>query len=132
MGANYSEALKSTIEPLVFSLVSAQNRLETSLTDSIITEKMAKNIRLNGMRCLTELFKIIGDKFDWSDYYDLIYTNLLNPRMNNFADQNLQQPSAMLKLIGFWITQSNNLPFLYMDEFAPVRAIFIFIGQNRS
>lgn len=132
LGANYSEALKSTIEPLVFSLVSAQNRLETSLTDSIITEKMAKNIRLNGMRCLTELFKIIGDKFDWSDYYDLIYTNLLNPRMNNFADQNLQQPSAMLKLIGFWITQSNNLPFLYMDEFAPVRAILSLLGRTEA
>ena len=72
---------------------------------------MAKNIRLNGMRCLTELFKIIGDGFDWNDYIFLIYDNLLNPRMDTFADENLQQPSAMLKLISFWIGQSNTLPF---------------------
>ncbi|RCK66990.1 U3 small nucleolar RNA-associated protein 20 [Candida viswanathii] len=129
LGANYSEALKSTIEPLVFSLVSAQNRLETSLSDSVITEKMAKSIRLSGMRCLTELFKIIGDNFDWSDYYEMIYSNLLSPRMTNFADENLQQPSALLKLIGFWINQSNTLPFLYMDEFAPVRAILSLLGR---
>ena len=38
--------------------------------------------------------------------------------MDTFADENLQQPSAMLKLISFWIGQSNTLPFLYIDEFA--------------
>ena len=31
--------------------------------------------------------------------------------MDTFADENLQQPSAMLKLISFWIGQSNTLPF---------------------
>lgn len=131
LGANYSESLQTTIKPLVFSLVSAQNRIEsTSLVDSIITEKMAKNIRLNGMRCLTELFKIIGDGFDWNDYLSLIYDNLLNPRMDTFADENLQQPSAMLKLISFWIGQSNTLPFLYIDEFAATRAILSLLSKS--
>ncbi|KAL6450674.1 UTP20 U3 small nucleolar RNA-associated protein 20 [Candida maltosa Xu316] len=130
LGSNYSEALKSTIEPLVFSLVSAQNRLETSLPDGIVTEKIAKSIRSNGMRCLTELFKIIGTDFDWSDYLDMIYSHLLSPRMNNFANQNLQQPSALLKLIGLWITQSNTLQFLFADEFAPTRAILSLLGRS--
>ncbi|CAX42639.1 U3 small nucleolar RNA-associated protein, putative [Candida dubliniensis CD36] len=131
LGANYNAALQTTIKPLIFSLVSAQNRIEsTSLIDSIISEKMAKNIRSNGMRCLTELFTIIGDDFDWNDYLSLIYDNLINPRMETFADENLQQPSAMLKLISFWIGQSNTLPFLYIDEFATTRAILSLLSKS--
>ena len=49
--------------------------------------------------------------------------------MDTFADENLQQPSAMLKLISFWIGQSNTLPFYTLMNLL-LRAILSLLSKS--
>ncbi|KAI3405650.2 UTP20 [Candida oxycetoniae] len=134
LSKNYAKVLQATIQPLIYSLVSAQNRLDTPFNeddeDKDIIEKIAKSIRSSGMRCLNELFKILGSEFDWSDYVNLISGQLIEPRLVNFANENLQQPSAVLILMCSWINQPNTIPFLYVNDFAAVKAILSILGHD--
>ncbi|CAI5758446.1 unnamed protein product [Candida verbasci] len=131
LGSNYEEALIFTIEPLVYSLVSAQNCIESECND-IVMDKIARSIRTNGMKCLNELFKIVGESFNWKSYYDLIYNNLILPRLDNFANENLQQPSSLLQLITSWISNSNTVTLLYIDDFSIVRALLSILSRSKD
>ncbi|RLV90056.1 U3 small nucleolar RNA-associated protein 20 [Spathaspora sp. JA1] len=118
---NYTSALETTIEPLVYSLICSQNRIE--LNDDVICDKIARNIRSNGMKCLNELFEIMGQEYEWSGYVDKMYSSIISPRLNNFAQENLQQPSSLLQLVTNWINHKNTLEFLKVDEYAITKAV---------
>ncbi|KAG7664571.1 UTP20 [[Candida] subhashii] len=137
LGANYSEVLKTTIEPLVFCLISAQNRIESNIQedndaeqDDEVSGKVARNVRSGGMKCLGELFKIIGPSFDWNPYVNIIYEHLIMPRLTNFAVENLQSPSALLGVMTNWINTPNSLCFLYVDDYAPVKALLSILAKT--
>ncbi|EGW31357.1 uncharacterized protein SPAPADRAFT_154380 [Spathaspora passalidarum NRRL Y-27907] len=129
LGSNFANVLQTTINPLVYSLVCAQNRIDTASED-VISDKIARNIRSNGMKCLYELFQLLGASFDWSEYVDVIYANLISPRMASFATENLQQPSSLLNVMTSWINNSNTWIFLNADEFTPTKAVLSLLGHN--
>lgn len=166
LSKNYADVLAWTIKPLVYSLISAQNRLDVSSSnsngevyadagenendnedeqisnanidhedredDKIVTDKIAKSIRLSGMRCLKDLFVILGPEYDWSVYVDLISEYLIAPRLPNFSTENLQQPLATLTLMSSWINQPNTIPFLYANDFAAVNALLSILGNDHA
>lgn len=127
LGYKYQDVLATTIQPLVYSLVVAQqqilkNEVDGSVDD--ILDKSARNVRQVAMKCLNELFTLLGDTFSWDDQYvQVIYKYVILPRLLKFAQENLQQTSSLMKLITSWINHKNQVKFYYVDDFAPVDAV---------
>lgn len=130
LGNKYANALSTTIQPLVYSLVLSQQALETEL--ETIQEKTARSIRSTGMKCLNKLFKTMGETFNWDDHLPTIYDYLIKPRMEKFAVENLQQPSSLMKIILNWIELPNNFKFLYVDDFTPVILIISLLSATNA
>ncbi|KAK6201164.1 armadillo-type protein [Scheffersomyces amazonensis] len=153
LGSQYNEALKFSVEPLVFSLVVAQKTIDIekdsakdtdtdtetetdiqieSVEVNVNDDKAARNIRQMGMRCLNDLFKLVGERYDWNEQMPIIYNNLIKPRLSHFAQENLQQVSSLMKIIVNWIDNENSIPFLYLDNLAPVNAITSLFGSKKA
>lgn len=154
LGYNFSDALISSIQPLIFSMAMAQKRLDSApqleltnednedfeqdneeesseVKDDKVQIKVAKRIRQLGMRCLNELFKLLGKTFEWDIYFDPIYKYVIEPRLKNFDKENLQQPSSLLSILVSWIKLPNINKFLLIDDFKPARAIISLIESRK-
>ncbi|CCG22033.1 Utp20 protein [Candida orthopsilosis Co 90-125] len=128
---NHASVLATTIEPLIYSLLCAQNRVDCGVDgEDPVSDKMARNIRSSGMRSLKELFQILGPQFDWAPYVGVVSNDLIAPRLPKFANENLQQPSAVLLLMCFWIQSPNTLPFLFANDFDAVKAILSLLEKS--
>lgn len=129
LGYKYNDVLRTSIEPLVYSLTISQKVIDddNNADYDLIVKKTARNIRQLGMKCLGDLFKVLGESFQWEEYINLIYEEIIKPRLNNFTEENLQQASSLMKLMTSWIELPNLISFLYIDKFAPVEAIISMI-----
>ncbi|KAI5950063.1 UTP20 [Candida theae] len=130
---NRVSVLATTIEPLIYSLLCAQNRIDCGMEgEDPIMDKMVRNIRSTGMRSLKELFYILGPSFDWTPYVSVVTNDLIAPRLPKFASENLQQPSAVLTLMCFWIQSPNTLSFLFANDFDAVKAILSLLERQEA
>ncbi|KAK6455729.1 U3 snoRNP protein [Scheffersomyces xylosifermentans] len=136
LGSQYNDVHKTTIEPLIYSLVVSQECIDLQQNsineDDSTLEKAAKNIRQTGMRCLSNLFKILDGNYDWKQHSEIIYDNIIKPRMANFVTENLQQPSSLLKVITSWIDQPNTIALLYIDDYSPASAVLSLLGNDKA
>lgn len=125
LGYQFGQVLKSTVRPLVFSLVAAQDIIdqgtETGASDH--RDKVARTVRQMSMKCLNSLFKLLGDTHDWEQEASLIYLSIFKPRLGKFAEENAQQPSSLMQIMLGWIEFLSLLQFYYFDEFATVQAV---------
>ncbi|KAG5421363.1 UTP20 [Candida metapsilosis] len=130
---NHVSVLATTIEPLIYSLLCAQNRIDCGMDgEDLVSDKMVRNIRSTGMRSLKDLFHILGPQFDWTPYVNVVTNDLIAPRLPKFANENLQQPSAVLSLMCFWIQSPNTLPFLFANDFDAVKAILSLLEKSEA
>ncbi|KAI5966086.1 UTP20 [Candida margitis] len=130
---NHAFVLATTIEPLIYSLLCAQNRIDCKVEgEDPVSDKMARNIRSGGMRNLKELFRILGPQFNWKQYVGVVSDDLIAPRLPKFANENLQQPSAVLTLMCFWIQSPNTLPLLFANDFEAVKAILSLLERPEA
>ncbi|KAI9046120.1 putative HEAT repeat protein (DRIM) [Aspergillus affinis] len=60
-----------------------------------------RNIRYTCIRCLELIFSISQDR-DWSPYVCVIFDEVVNPRLDNFATETTQGVSGLLKLFRVW------------------------------
>lgn len=123
LGAKHSAALETTIEPLLYVLILAQNVIGQG------PDKTARIVRTNGMRALSSLFGLLGS-YSWDKYISTIYEAILHPRLRLFAEENLQQPSALLRIMTGWIEYPNLHQFLWVDDCAPARAIVLLLHSE--
>ncbi|KAG7193733.1 U3 snoRNP protein [Scheffersomyces spartinae] len=135
LGPNYNQVLETTIKPLVYGLVVSQSVIDNDmdvedLDNNLI--KAARNVRQNGLRCLNQLFELLGGSFNWVDYVPYIYELIVKPRLVNFAAENLQQPSSLLRIITKWINSNNMNIFLYVDDFATTNAIVSLLANRNA
>ncbi|PLB55409.1 HEAT repeat protein [Aspergillus steynii IBT 23096] len=60
-----------------------------------------RNIRYTCIRCLELIFSISLDR-DWAPYVRVIFDEVINPRLDNFATETTQGVSGLLKLFRVW------------------------------
>lgn len=162
LGHKFQDSLVSTIEPLIYSIAVAQHVLTSADSAEIVVEdeeeleekveeeeeeeekqeeeeenlrinlKICKNIRQLGMKCLNQLFTLLGNYYNWKQNVDFIYNYIINPRLNKFEDENLQQPSSLLKTMVGWIKIPQIGEFLLMDDLYPVRSIISLMGNDKA
>jgi U3 small nucleolar RNA-associated protein 20 len=74
---------------------------------------MTRNVRQAGIQCLELLFSNFSE-VDFSAYLPLIFTDLINPRLERFATETSQSVSGLLQLFGTWA--SNPRTTLYLVD----------------
>lgn len=131
LGLKYGEVLRSTIPPLIYCLVVAQNFIDGEHEDEILN-KIARNIRQLGFKCLNTLFKILIGTHSWSQEAPVLYNLVVRPRLEHFANENAQQPSSLMQIMLGWIESTNLVPFLYFEDFAPVKAIMSLLSNPHT
>lgn len=122
LGFKFSNVLGSTVEPLIFILLCAQGAAET-MDEGDLLEKIAKNVRQLGYKCLSLLFKITSSTYDWSNHALVIYSKIVKPRLPQFSQENAQQPSSLMRIMLGWMESPSQIPLYYFDDYSPVRAI---------
>lgn len=142
LGYKFKDALSNTIEPLIYSMSVAQKYIDQSNSPEQDEDfsghegdtdlKIAKHIRQLGMRCMNELFRLLGDSYDWEIYFESIYHNIIKPRLEMFANENLQQTSSLLSILTSWIKIPRIGKFLLIDDLQPSRAIISLIENRKA
>lgn len=133
LGPKHSAVLSTTLEPLLYALITSQSVIDTidsSPESTIIDIKTARTIRLLGMKCLSDLFVTLGESYNWEESKSTIYESIIKPRLTNFANENLQQVSSLMRIMLNFIDHPNTLSFLYVDGFAPAKAIITLLSNT--
>ena len=131
LGSKYPNAVLSTLHPLLYCIAFSYAFGKTENTD-IFINKQVSILRQQSLRALNSIFQVIGHTISWTDYIDQIFNIVIKPRIPDFANENLQQPSSLLKIIIFWTTEKEFYPFLYYDDFACVRIIMDTLSNEHA
>ncbi|WEW58084.1 U3 snoRNP protein [Emydomyces testavorans] len=73
-----------------------------------------RNIRQMGTRCLELVFSVSHD-VDWTPYIPIIFTEVINPRLPNFAVETAQSVSGLLQLFRTWASHPRSALYLNSD-----------------
>lgn len=117
------------MESLMFALHNSQKA--TSFEPNSVAMKTVRSIRNTGIKCLELLFRVMENVTSWSPYFATIYKHLIQPRLVTFAADNLEQPSAMMKLFETLSSKPSLVQYLGYDESAIIKGYFSCIADER-
>ncbi|ANB11042.1 Utp20p [Sugiyamaella lignohabitans] len=123
------------IESLILCLYRA-NQAHTDLneqdedepTDSVIGKNI-RSIRQLGFKCLNALFSILPGS-NWAGCFDIIYSNFISNRMAKFAEENLQQPSSLMRIFVTLSSEKSLVRFLTWDNCAIIKSFFACLSYD--
>lgn len=75
---------------------------------------LLRNIRTTGIRCLELVFSVSPD-MDWNDYIPIVFTEIVKPRLENFAVETAQGVSGLLQLFRTWASNPRSALY-FIDE----------------
>lgn len=81
-----------------------------------------RNVRSTCIRCLELIFSVSQDR-DWTPYVRVIYDEVINPRLENFAVETAQGISGLLKLFRTWATSARSSFYLAQHNSAALTKI---------
>lgn len=131
LGSNFPDVMKSVIRPLIYSICMSNYVLSQDINHDFI-DKVAINLRQLGMKCFHSLFEYLGETLDWAEYIADIYNNVIKPRLVRFEDENLQQPSSIMKMMTYWANHKFLYKFLYFDDYAPAKALMRTLSSDNA
>ncbi|KAL4959032.1 putative HEAT repeat protein (DRIM) [Aspergillus stella-maris] len=70
-----------------------------------------RNIRQTSIRCLDLIFSVSQDR-DWTSRVHIIFDEVINPRLDNFAVETAQGVSGLLKLFHTWASAPSSTFYL--------------------
>lgn len=129
LGEKFVPVTSSVTTPLVNSLMVAQKVIDRSDNQALVVS--ARNTRQSGMKTLLLLFTL-AHEFNWDDFIEAIYENVLGPRFVSFEDENLQQPSSMLKLMVCWSEFPHFHELLLINENEPAIKMLSLLGNANT
>lgn len=86
----------------------------TTGPDQTLQVALARNIRTIGIRSLELVFSVSSDT-DWTAYIPLIFTEVIEPRLDNFAVETAQGVSGLLQLFRTWAAHPRSARY-FIDE----------------
>lgn len=124
------DILQSQMEPfaerslnvVVYSLVRSCRLLYKSGQDAGIEQTaatgipLAKNIRQTGLRCL-DLLSSVSPDLSWQVYLPVIFKEVIDPRLDQFAIETAQTISGLLRLFHTWASSWKTA--LFLSDFNP-------------
>ncbi|KAK5141822.1 U3 snoRNP protein [Rachicladosporium monterosium] len=91
--------------------------LDTKLDDSNVPQdaSLLRSIRQTGIQCLVHIYADM-DVAQLGDQAHVILEEIVRPRLANFAPENMQSVSGMLRLFGAWASSPHTTPCLSGSE----------------
>ncbi|CCF58849.1 hypothetical protein KAFR_0F02520 [Kazachstania africana CBS 2517] len=129
LGSKVPHAILSALRPLVYS-IAVSYAVSLDPETEAYTLKMAANLRQKALKCLNDVFQNLGDRVQWNEYVSEIYEVIIDPRIETFAHENLQQVSSILKLVVFWTKNKEFYPFLYRDDYSIMKALMCTLSSE--
>ncbi|EGD86520.1 hypothetical protein H112_05015 [Trichophyton rubrum D6] len=99
-----SPFVNQTMNVVLYCLIRAYRQLaqsEAFTSDDSIQLGLLRNIRQLGVKCLDLVFSV-SPTVDWEPFIPLIFSEVVNPRLNNFAVETAQAVSGLLQLFRTW------------------------------
>ncbi|RAK86222.1 HEAT repeat protein [Aspergillus costaricaensis CBS 115574] len=90
-----------------------------------------RNIRHTCIRCLELIFSNTQDQ-DWSSYVRIIYEDVINPRLENFATETAQGVSGLLKLFHVWASAPKSSFYLVQYNDALLKKVVDCLGVDSA
>lgn len=118
------------IEPIIYGLVLAQTYLTEGDDKNEVEFKIAKQVRLTGLRCFASIVKFLGEAAPWQNYSAVLFSKVFEPRLATFSQENLQQPSALLSVFTGLVDYLSSRALLYHDDFHLCRAIVSLLSNK--
>ncbi|OJD19004.1 hypothetical protein AJ78_01033 [Emergomyces pasteurianus Ep9510] len=124
------ETLKTKMSPfadrsmnvILYCLVRACRQLKDDISEDN-QSSLIRNIRQTGVHCLDLVFSITPD-YDWTSYMPLIFSEIISPRLENFAVETAQSVSGLLHLFHTWASSPGSaLYFLHGDQLVVQRIV---------
>ena len=109
-----------SMNAVLHCLVRACRQLQDSDTASTVDASssiqlaLLRNIRTIGVRCLDLIFSVSPD-MEWNAYIPLIFTEIVKPRLENFAVETAQGVSGLLQLFRTWASHPRSALY-FTDE----------------
>ncbi|PWY78231.1 HEAT repeat protein [Aspergillus heteromorphus CBS 117.55] len=109
---------EKSIQVVLYCLVRACRELEKEQTAPAADSQegrlftVLRSVRQMCIRCLDLIFSISPDR-DWSSYVSVIFEDVINPRLENFAIETAQGVSGLLRLFHTWAS-SPRLAFYFV------------------
>ncbi|KAI5306435.1 hypothetical protein KEM56_000935 [Ascosphaera pollenicola] len=114
LGVKMLPFAERTMNVVLYCLVRACRQIGKDNKDH--TESLLRSIRQAGVHCLDLLFYVSPNQ-DWSAYVAIINSEVIKPRLNNFAIETAQGVSGLLQIFKTWsLTPSSALYFLQGDH----------------
>lgn len=106
---------ESSMNVVLYCLVRACRTLEKSTESQEKLLPAMRNIRATCIRCLELIFSVSLDR-DWTPYVRIIYDEVINPRIENFAIETAQGVSGLLRLFRTWASSPRSSFYLSQDN----------------
>lgn len=131
LGSNFPNAVVAVIRPLLYSIAMSysSSRKEDNLD---FENKLSSNLRQQSLKCLNTIFQNLEDNYNWDNIIGEVYDIVLKPRLESFPNENLQQPSSILRLIIYWTKNPLYYNFLYYDNNAIVKALMETLSNEHA
>ena len=99
---------------VLYTLIRSSRALAKESSETSKTVMGQRNARHVGIQCLNLLFVNLRE-FDFREYIPLIFTEIINPRVEKFAAETSQSISGLLRLFGTWASFPKTS--LYLSRF---------------
>lgn len=122
LGSKFARAFESILEPLIYCCSVSYYVNDMKITDDNI-DKSAITVRQQSLKAFYSIFEQYGSLLNWPAYLDVFQKTVIEPRLEKFDEENLQQPSSLLKIICYWASDIDLYEFLYYNDFATTKAL---------
>lgn len=128
---------ESSMNVVLYCLVKACRVLEkgqsTSAADFQEEKKLSvfRNVRYICIRCLELIFSVSLDR-DWTPYVQIIYEEVINPRLENFATETAQGVSGLLRLFHTWASSARSSFYLVQHNNLALTKIVDCLGVDSA
>ncbi|KAF2671097.1 hypothetical protein BT63DRAFT_208675 [Microthyrium microscopicum] len=136
LGSTTSSYAGRLVDPVFYCLIQA-TRQEKELANAMENDDepngrgLARSIRSLGLNCLNQLFLICPD-FDWSPYVPLLYTEVINLRLEKLHIETTQGISALLRIFGTWAESADYCDFLIIENSELLQKLASCVGFTAS
>ncbi|PGH05011.1 hypothetical protein AJ79_06897 [Helicocarpus griseus UAMH5409] len=115
---------------ILYCLVRACRQLKDGNSDDN-QSSLIRNIRQIGVHCLVSVFSVSPDA-DWTSYMPIIFSEIINPRLENFAVETAQSVSGLLHLFRTWASGPKSASYLLHGDQSVIERVVDIVGVESA
>ena len=126
--ASFGEEL---LRPVMYCTLSACRQLQHAEDNRMSGSAMTRSTRKIGINCLVMVFKYC-DTVDWTACLPILFKEMIDPRLPDFAIETAQGVSGLLLLFASWSSSSEHVSFLQEYNASVLPAVYACLSINSA